>query len=191
MTDGDNYEAPHSVLIRSGSRAESTTSDSDSSVAPTDFQLSESFERSAQGAVVSVALERCWLCLGSRRSFYCRQCIRTGDFVHSRPLQQPFQPLRPPADLERWVTVTQLGLCLLQIYMVKYCGFTVYSHGNSRMCYHSLPRKWQWLDVSRYCLILRWYFQCVVLVLVLMVIVLVSVFTITVSVLVLVLPLLS
>jgi len=101
MTDGDNYEAPHNVLSRSSSRAESAISDSDSSVAPTDFQLSESFEGSAQGAVVSVALERCWLCLGSRRSFHCKQCVRTGDFVHSRPLQQPFQPLRPLGEFER------------------------------------------------------------------------------------------
>jgi len=103
MTDDDNCETPHDVLCRSSSRAESTDSDSSSSsVAPTDFQLSESFDGSVQGAVVSVALERCWLCLGSRRSFYCKQCIRTGDFVHSRPLQ-PFQPLRPLADLERWL----------------------------------------------------------------------------------------
>ena len=101
MTEVNNYETPHNLLSGSSSRAESSASDSDSSVAPTDFQLSESFEGSAQGAVVSVALERCWLCLGSRRSFYCKQCVRAGDFVHSRPLQQPFQPLRPQADLER------------------------------------------------------------------------------------------
>jgi len=101
MTDCDNYETPHNVLTRSSSRAESTASDSDSSVAPTDFQLSESFEGSTQGVAVSVALERCWLCLGSRRSFYCKQCVGAGDFVHSRPLQQPFQPLQPPTDLER------------------------------------------------------------------------------------------
>jgi len=107
MTDGDNNDTHHNtcILTRSDSRTESTVSDSDSSVAPTDFQLSESFECSTQGAAVSVALERCWLCLGSRRSFYCKQCVRAGDFVHSRPLQQPFQPLRPLADLERWVKV--------------------------------------------------------------------------------------
>jgi len=103
MTDCDDYDTPHTVVCRSDSRTESTVSDSDSSVAPTDFQLSESFECSSQGAAVSVALERCWLCLGSRRSFYCKQCVRVGDFVHSRPLQQPFQPLRPVADLERWL----------------------------------------------------------------------------------------
>ena len=101
MTEGDNYDTSHAVLSRSNSCAESTVSDSDSSVAPTDFQLSESFECSAHGAAVSVALERCCLCLGSRRSFCCKQCVRNGDFVHSRPLQQPFQPLRPLADLER------------------------------------------------------------------------------------------
>ena len=112
MTDGDNYDTPHSILTRSDSHTESTASDSDSSVAPTDFQLSESFECSAQGAAVSVALERCWLCLGSRRSFHCKQCVRTGDFVHSRPLQQPFQPLRPLADLERWATRLLTWACV-------------------------------------------------------------------------------
>jgi len=101
MTDGDNYETPQNVLCRSDSHTESTVSDSDSSVAPTDFQLSESLESSTEGAAVSVALERCWLCLGSRRSFYCKQCVRTGDFVHSQPLRQPFQPLRPVTELER------------------------------------------------------------------------------------------
>jgi len=104
MTDSDNYDTPHVIFCRRNSYTESTASDSDSSVAPTDFQLSESFECSTQGAAVSIALERCWLCLGSRRSFYCKQCVRAGDFVHSRPLQQPFQPL-PLADLERRVTV--------------------------------------------------------------------------------------
>ena len=101
MTDGDIYDTPHSILRRSNSGTESSVSDSDSSVAPTDFQLSVSFECSTRDAAVSVALERCWLCLGSRRSFYCKQCVRAGDFAHSRPLQQPFQPLRPLADLER------------------------------------------------------------------------------------------
>jgi len=105
MTDGDNYDPPPNLLTRSDSRTESTISDSDSSVAPTDFQLSESFECSTQGAAVSVALERCWLCLGSRRSFHCKQCVRAGDFVHSRPLQLPFQPLRPLGDLERLATL--------------------------------------------------------------------------------------
>ena len=104
MTDGDNYDTPHHVLCRSNYQTESTGSDSSSSVAPTDFRLSESLECSTQGAAVSVALERCWLCLGSRRSFYCKQCVRNGDFVHSRPLQQPVQPSRPLADLERYVT---------------------------------------------------------------------------------------
>lgn len=107
MTEGDNYDTSHNILCRSDSHTESTVSDSDSSVAPTDFQLSESFECSTQSAAVSVALEHCWLCLGSRRSFYCKQCVRTGDFVHSHLLQQPFQPLRPPIELERWVKSVQ------------------------------------------------------------------------------------
>lgn len=72
-----------------------------SSMAPTDFKLSQSFDGSCQaGVIVSVALERCLLCYGSRRSFYCKYCVRSGEFVHSRTNQLPFQ--QPSADVDRY-----------------------------------------------------------------------------------------
>ena len=55
-----------------------------SSLAPTDFNISTSFE-DANGAII-VAVERCQLCSGTKRTFYCKECIQRGHFVHSKAL---------------------------------------------------------------------------------------------------------
>jgi beclin 1-associated autophagy-related key regulator len=82
---------------------DASTSSNTSSLAPTDFRLSQSYDCALHAGAVSVALERCLLCWGSRRSFYCRQCVRSGDFVHSRAAYQPFQPCQQHfADAESY-----------------------------------------------------------------------------------------
>ena len=57
-------------------------SSSCASLAPTDFNISTSFE-DANGAII-VAVERCQLCSGTKRTFYCKECILRGHFVHSK-----------------------------------------------------------------------------------------------------------
>ena len=52
-----------------------------SSLAPTDFRLTTSFEEG--NGTISVAVEKCQLCTASRRPFYCKDCVRKGDFTHS------------------------------------------------------------------------------------------------------------
>lgn len=54
---------------------------SSSSCAPTEFQVLSSYD--SRTTTISVAVEHCQLCGGSRRPFYCRDCIRAGDFQHS------------------------------------------------------------------------------------------------------------
>ncbi|XP_061174725.1 beclin 1-associated autophagy-related key regulator-like [Saccostrea echinata] len=57
-----------------------TSSSCESNLAPTEFDLASSVESSSG---LTVAVERCPLCDGSRRSFYCRDCVNGGLFVHS------------------------------------------------------------------------------------------------------------
>lgn len=35
--------------------------------------------------IISVAVERCPLCGGTRKPFYCKDCVRSGNFSHSSP----------------------------------------------------------------------------------------------------------
>lgn len=58
---------------------------SGSSMAPTDFNLSQSFETMTNLIAVSVALERCSLCGASRRTFHCVNCVKNGEFYRSPP----------------------------------------------------------------------------------------------------------
>ena len=57
-----------------------------SSLAPTDFNLSTSFDDN--GGAITVAVERCQLCTRSKRPFFCTLCIQRGDFVHSKNKQE-------------------------------------------------------------------------------------------------------
>jgi beclin 1-associated autophagy-related key regulator len=52
-----------------------------SSDAPGDFHLSSSTEDS--GSRYSTTVEKCPLCSYNRRTFYCKQCIQEGSFIHS------------------------------------------------------------------------------------------------------------
>ncbi|GFG28420.1 hypothetical protein Cfor_11343 [Coptotermes formosanus] len=52
-----------------------------SSDAPGDFHLSSSTEDS--GSRYSTSVEKCPLCSYNRRTFYCKQCIQEGSFIHS------------------------------------------------------------------------------------------------------------
>lgn len=52
----------------------------DSCEAPKDFQLS-SIEGSESR--FSATHRKCYLCFNFRKVFYCKQCIKNGDFVHS------------------------------------------------------------------------------------------------------------
>ena len=55
------------------------------SLAPTDFKVCASFEDS--NGAISVAVERCQLCGGNRRTFYCKDCVQNGMFTHSKSRQ--------------------------------------------------------------------------------------------------------
>ncbi len=66
--------------------AASTISQS-SSLAPVDFKVCTSFEDS--NGAISVAIERCQLCSGSKRTFYCTNCLKKGHFTHSRTTASP------------------------------------------------------------------------------------------------------
>ena len=57
--------------------------------APAYFPLSFSFE--ALNDQISVAVEKCQLCGGSKRCFYCVSCLRNGDFVVSKQKQNAQQ----------------------------------------------------------------------------------------------------
>jgi beclin 1-associated autophagy-related key regulator len=52
-----------------------------SSDAPGDFHLSSSIEDS--GSRFSTSVEKCPLCNYNRRTFYCKQCVQEGSFIHS------------------------------------------------------------------------------------------------------------
>lgn len=58
-----------------------TSSSCESNLAPTEFNLTSSIESSPG---LTVAIERCPLCDGSRRSFHCRKCVNEGLFVHTK-----------------------------------------------------------------------------------------------------------
>ncbi|XP_071453828.1 beclin 1-associated autophagy-related key regulator [Hetaerina americana] len=60
-----------------------TTSSDGSSAAPTDFHLTSSIDESATR--ISSNYLKCPMCNSARRTFYCKQCIQNGDFVHSTP----------------------------------------------------------------------------------------------------------
>lgn len=49
--------------------------------APRDFHLSPSIEDS--GSRFSTSVEKCPLCYYNRGTFYCKQCIQEGSFIHS------------------------------------------------------------------------------------------------------------
>ncbi|XP_044728894.1 beclin 1-associated autophagy-related key regulator isoform X2 [Chrysoperla carnea] len=53
---------------------------SDESVAPKDFHLSSSLD---SGSVFTFNHQICQLCNNFRKTFYCKQCIRNGDFTYS------------------------------------------------------------------------------------------------------------
>ena len=57
------------------------SSSQSSSLAPIDFNLSSSLEES--NGAISVAVEKCQLCGGSRRPFYCKNCVKKGEFTYS------------------------------------------------------------------------------------------------------------
>ena len=59
-----------------------TNGSGNSSLAPTDFRLCSSLDDS-HGTVISVAVEHCQLCGGTRRLFYCKDCVAKGEFSHS------------------------------------------------------------------------------------------------------------
>lgn len=59
-----------------------TSSSEESNSAPIDFNLS-SFTGSNNGKT-SVIYEKCPLCLRSRKTFYCRECVANGDIMHSK-----------------------------------------------------------------------------------------------------------
>ncbi|XP_069689338.1 beclin 1-associated autophagy-related key regulator [Periplaneta americana] len=52
-----------------------------SSDAPGDFHLSSSIEDS--GSRFSTSVDKCPLCSYNRKTFYCKQCIQEGSFIHS------------------------------------------------------------------------------------------------------------
>lgn len=52
-----------------------------SNLAPSEFDLANSLESSSG---LTVAIERCPLCDGSKRSVYCRDCVNGGYFMHSK-----------------------------------------------------------------------------------------------------------
>ncbi|XP_076321736.1 beclin 1-associated autophagy-related key regulator-like isoform X2 [Tachypleus tridentatus] len=60
-----------------------SSSSNDSSSAPTDFYLSSSLSsNNGRGSVFGG--EKCPLCFHSKRAFFCQDCIRNGDFTHSK-----------------------------------------------------------------------------------------------------------
>ena len=68
--------------LTSQSKMATTSGSESSSLAPTDFRLCSSLDDSS--GVISVAVEHCQLCDGTRRLFYCKDCVQNGEFVHSR-----------------------------------------------------------------------------------------------------------
>lgn len=55
-------------------------SSSDDSSAPSEFHISDSLDDSSK---FSLPTEECPLCSKARKVFYCKICVRNGDFVHS------------------------------------------------------------------------------------------------------------
>lgn len=50
-------------------------------LAPTEFLCTSSIESSTG---LTVAVERCPLCDGTRRKYYCQSCVKQGYFIHSK-----------------------------------------------------------------------------------------------------------
>ncbi|XP_014207064.1 beclin 1-associated autophagy-related key regulator [Copidosoma floridanum] len=64
--------------------AGSSSSERSSCLPPTDFQLSvEDAEDDDDDERLAINLLKCPLCHNGRKSFYCKQCVHRGDFVHS------------------------------------------------------------------------------------------------------------
>ena len=76
-----NWGPKHKVRSDVIEKMAAYTNSQSSSLAPTDFRLTTSFD-DGNGAI-SVAVEKCQLCTASRRPFYCKDCVRKGDFTHS------------------------------------------------------------------------------------------------------------
>jgi hypothetical protein len=56
-------------------------SSSTESLAPTEFPCSSSIESSTG---LTVAVERCPLCDGTKKKYYCKSCVKRGLFIHSK-----------------------------------------------------------------------------------------------------------
>ncbi|CAH1792349.1 unnamed protein product [Owenia fusiformis] len=85
-----------------------TSSSEDSSLAPTDFDLSESTDDNL--CAISVAVERCPLCFTTRRPIYCHICVGNGDFTHSK-----LQSSQRYSDKQQsWCVMKQERLKLLE-----------------------------------------------------------------------------
>lgn len=59
---------------------EMATISSDDSSAPVEFHISHSLDDNSK---FSSPAEECPLCSKARKVFYCKICVRSGDFVHS------------------------------------------------------------------------------------------------------------
>ncbi|KAH0815586.1 hypothetical protein GEV33_007205 [Tenebrio molitor] len=58
-----------------------TSSSDESSTAPRDFHIPSSVD---SGSRLSLSKQKCLLCCNSRRVFYCKDCIHSGLFYHSK-----------------------------------------------------------------------------------------------------------
>ncbi|XP_044264376.1 beclin 1-associated autophagy-related key regulator isoform X1 [Tribolium madens] len=58
-----------------------TSSSDESSTAPKDFHISSSID---SGSRLSLSRQKCLLCCNSRKVFYCKDCIHSGLFYHSK-----------------------------------------------------------------------------------------------------------
>ncbi|RZC43206.1 hypothetical protein BDFB_009363, partial [Asbolus verrucosus] len=58
-----------------------TSSSDESSTAPKDFHISSSID---SGSRLSISRQKCLLCGNSRKVFYCKDCIHSGLFYHSK-----------------------------------------------------------------------------------------------------------
>lgn len=59
-----------------------STTVTQSSLPPRYFRLNSSIDDAS--GVITVAVERCQLCDGTKRAFVCQHCIKKGDFGHSK-----------------------------------------------------------------------------------------------------------
>ncbi|KAL5008839.1 hypothetical protein ScPMuIL_014420 [Solemya velum] len=74
----------------------------ESNLAPVEFDLSTSFESSGG---LTVAIERCPLCVGCRKPYYCKKCVGSGCFVHSRDKNSDKESERYSAKHAAWVAL--------------------------------------------------------------------------------------